>query len=160
MKKLLSLIKVSLNHDMNIFKINGKKQSKFAKVGLPIIITIYIMIVLGVYSFKLLENARVNDLIEKAGGLMKDADTSTINLSMKLEDEMAIVIYSKSEISNYTKTIDELNKKLELCENKIKNNACIKIQSETNNKVNIKEQKLTTFNRYGFAAIEWGGMTY
>ncbi len=27
-------------------------------------------------------------------------------------------------------------------------------------KINIKEQKLETFNRYGFSAIEWGGMVY
>ena len=31
---------------------------------------------------------------------------------------------------------------------------------KVNNKVNIKEQKLETFKRYGFSAIEWGGMTY
>ena len=31
---------------------------------------------------------------------------------------------------------------------------------KVNEKVNIKEQKLPTFNRTGFAAIEWGGMTY
>ncbi len=55
MKSLLSLIKVSLNHDMNIFKINTKKQSKFSKIGLPIIITIYIMIIFGVYSNELIK---------------------------------------------------------------------------------------------------------
>lgn len=31
---------------------------------------------------------------------------------------------------------------------------------KVNNKVNIKEQKLETFKRSGFSAIEWGGMTY
>ena len=31
---------------------------------------------------------------------------------------------------------------------------------KVDNKVDIKEQKLETFNRYGFSAIEWGGMTY
>lgn len=93
----------------------------------------------GVYSFKQDNNARINDLIEKAGGLTKDADTSTINLSKKLEDEMTIIIYSKKEIDNYVKTQNEISKKLELCEIKVKNNACIK---ENNNqtktsKVNI-----------------------
>ena len=57
----------------------------------------------GVYSFKLTDNARVNDLILKAGGLKKDADTSTINLSKKLDDEMTVIVYSKSEINNYLK---------------------------------------------------------
>ncbi len=54
MKKLISLIKVSLNHDMNIFKINSKKQSKLVKVGIPIILTIYIMIISGVYADKMM----------------------------------------------------------------------------------------------------------
>ena len=84
----------------------------------------------GVYSFKQDNNARINDLIEKAGGLTKDADTSTINLSKKLEDEMTVIIYSKKEIDNYVKTQNELSKKLELCETKVKNNACIKEKND------------------------------
>ena len=31
---------------------------------------------------------------------------------------------------------------------------------KVNSKVDIKEQKLTSFNRHGFTAVEWGGMTY
>ena len=31
---------------------------------------------------------------------------------------------------------------------------------KVNSKIDIKEQKLETFNRFGFTAIEWGGMTY
>ena len=54
MKKLISLIKVSLNHDMNIFKINTKKQSSFSKVAIPLFITIYLMILMGFYSDKLI----------------------------------------------------------------------------------------------------------
>ena len=55
MKPLLSLIKVSLNHDMNIFKINTKKQSKFSKVFLPLLLTGYIMIIFGVYANELIK---------------------------------------------------------------------------------------------------------
>ena len=66
----------------------------------------------GVYSFNISENARINDLIYKAGGLKKEADTSIINLSRKLEDEMAVIIYSKKEINDYTKTLEETKKKL------------------------------------------------
>lgn len=90
----------------------------------------------GVYSFKESDNARIINLIEKAGGLLKDADTSTINLAKKIEDEMIIIIYSKSEITNYVKTQDELNKKLEICENKLKNDACIN-NGLNNTKINI-----------------------
>jgi competence protein ComEA len=98
----------------------------------------------GVYSFKESDNARINDLINKAGGLLKDADTSTINLSKRIEDEMIIIVYSKSEITNYVKTQDELRKKLEICENKLKNDACIKESSSTNaSKVNINEASVS-----------------
>ena len=31
---------------------------------------------------------------------------------------------------------------------------------KVNERVNIKEQKLNTFERNGFVAVEWGGMTY
>lgn len=97
----------------------------------------------GVYSFFEKDNARINDLINKAGGLLKDADTSTINLSKKLEDEMIIIVYSKSEVANFSKAQDDLNKKLEICENKLKNDACINVKTETSNKkVNINEASI------------------
>ena len=48
MKKNISLIKVSLNHDMNIFKINTKKQSKINKIALPLVLALYIM---GLFAF-------------------------------------------------------------------------------------------------------------
>lgn len=41
---------------------------------------------------------RVMDIINKAGGLTKNADTSIINLSKKVKDEMVILIYSKQEV--------------------------------------------------------------
>ena len=50
----------------------------------------------GVYE--LTTNNTVMDSINKAGGLTKQSDTSNINLSKKLEDEMVIIVYSKSEI--------------------------------------------------------------
>ena len=55
MKKLFSLIKVSLNHDMNLFKINTKKSSKLSKILLPIILTFYLMFIMGMYSEMLIE---------------------------------------------------------------------------------------------------------
>ena len=90
----------------------------------------------GVYSFKDSDNARVNDLILKAGGLKKGADTSLLNLSKKLEDEMTVIIYSKDEINNIITVEKELEKKLMICEEKLKNDACIG-KSNSNNLVNI-----------------------
>ena len=91
----------------------------------------------GVYSFNKSDNARVNDLILKAGGLRKDADTSLINLSKKLEDEMTIIIYSQKEVNNYLNEKNALKEKLELCELKLKNNACIKENTLDSNKKNL-----------------------
>ena len=51
-----------------------------------------------------------------AGGLKEDADTSIINLSKKVTDEMFIVIYTKDEIKKYkeqTISTEEIQKKIE-----------------------------------------------
>lgn len=50
----------------------------------------------GVYSFT--NGERVIDAIEKSGGLLENADTSVINLSKNLFDEMVIVIYTYDEV--------------------------------------------------------------
>ncbi len=55
MKKIMTLIKVSLNHDMNIFRINTKKQSKLKKILLPLLLVAYLMFLMGIYSYKLME---------------------------------------------------------------------------------------------------------
>lgn len=49
----------------------------------------------GVIELK--EGDRIRDAIEKAGGLTKNSDTSTINLAYKVEDGMKIKIPSKNE---------------------------------------------------------------
>lgn len=51
----------------------------------------------GVYSFK--KDDRIKDIVELAGGFTQDADTKSVNLAMKLKDEMKINIPSKSETS-------------------------------------------------------------
>jgi len=50
----------------------------------------------GVYEMK--DGDRLEDLINKAGGLSPDADSKSLNLAMKLEDQMKIYIPSKDEI--------------------------------------------------------------
>ena len=50
----------------------------------------------GVYE--VYDNARVNDVITLAGGLIEGADTSLINLAKVVTDEMTIIIYSREEI--------------------------------------------------------------
>lgn len=79
----------------------------------------------GVY--KLNENSRVIDAIDKAGGLNKSADTSTINLSKKLEDGNVIIIYTKDKIEEIKKqevVIEYIEKECSCPD--VDNSACIK----------------------------------
>ena len=55
----------------------------------------------GVYE--LTSSDRVEDLIEKAGGILENANMNYINLSKRLSDEMVVIIYSNDEIEDYKK---------------------------------------------------------
>lgn len=95
----------------------------------------------GVYNIKV--GSRVNDLINEAGGLSKNANTRFINLSKRLEDGEVIVIYSNKEINDAKK-----NDKLEVsapcvCE-EVKNDACYN-DNNTNNKTN-NSSKIVNIN--------------
>lgn len=78
----------------------------------------------GVYILD--EGKRVIDVVRKAGGFTINADSSANNLSMKIKDEMVIVIYSKEEINDF-EAVKEAEKIVsESCQNGIVNNdSCI-----------------------------------
>lgn len=108
----------------------------------------------GVYEF--IENDRVIDLIEKAGGLLKESNTSTINLSKTLTDEMLVIIYSNKEIeAAKEKNIKIQYETVEIpckCPDSI-NDACINKETnsnETTKTINInkatKEELMTLPN--------------
>ncbi len=78
----------------------------------------------GVYEMD--ESSRVNDVIKKAGGLKDDADTSLINLSKKVTDEMVITIYTKEEI-------EEQNQTCAPCECPEVNDACVTDEDANSN---------------------------
>ena len=83
----------------------------------------------GIY--KVNKNTRVIDVINLAGGLTEYADTSVINLSKKVLDEMVIIIYSKEEVNNFLETKQQESIKQSICTNdEVINGACI--TTETN----------------------------
>lgn len=81
----------------------------------------------GTYEFNI--DDRISDAIEKSGGLTEKADTSQINLSEKLSDEMLIIIPSVME----EETIDDnfINEKSTTSE------TSTKTSTSTNNNTNI-----------------------
>lgn len=94
----------------------------------------------GVYE--LTEGSRVIDLINLAGGLTKDANTSLINLSKKLEDSMVIIIYSNYEVEN--SNVKEIETVFKIIEKEcncpvIENDGCINTEIEKEDKDNIDE---------------------
>ncbi len=93
----------------------------------------------GVYELK--NGSRVIDVINMAGGLNKNADTSIINLSKKVEDEMAITIYTKEEIKKSEIVCEP-------CECPEISSACTNVQESTSTSTKTndakKEEKTTS----------------
>ena len=77
----------------------------------------------GVYSIE--KGKRVVDAINQAGGLMENANTSLLNLSMLVSDQMVIVVYSNEEINALIETVKKQQTKETLCKDTVSNDACI-----------------------------------
>ena len=95
----------------------------------------------GVYEVD--ENSRVSDVINVSGGLTNEADTSVINLSKNVVDEMVIIIYTKEEINEMKKgstSIKYIEKEC-ICP-KLENDACIedKIDNIPDNEINSNDK--------------------
>ena len=89
----------------------------------------------GIFTLK--EGSRVIDAINMAGGLTKNADTSVLNLSKKLTDEMVIVVYSYYEVKNFEKTKEVENTVRENCKTAyegVENSACITSEKDSTTK--------------------------
>lgn len=71
----------------------------------------------GVYQINKNLDRRVSDVITMAGGFLNDADTSVTNLAKKLFDEMVIIIYSKEEVKEFSKIIEQQEKQNDACMN-------------------------------------------
>ena len=98
----------------------------------------------GIYSLS--SEARIIDVIEKAGGLTKNANTTVINLSKKVKDEMVIIVYSNNEVKNFEKTKEKEQQVQELCIQKdqtaLKNDACIAENITVSSKISINKASL------------------
>lgn len=111
LKKQNSISKDNIGNSNNYFKVDIKGE----------------IIYPGIYDLE--EGSRIIDVINKAGGLTENADTTVINLSKKIKDEMVIVIYSKIEVEDFKKTKEiekqVINKCIQKDEESIINDACI-----------------------------------
>lgn len=89
----------------------------------------------GVYKIE--EGKRIIDAINASGGLTEKSDTSIINLSKKLHDEMLIIVYTFDEIKEYKNKnleMEEINKNMSeklVCPDK-SNDSCINNNSKNN----------------------------
>lgn len=100
----------------------------------------------GVYEVE--EKAKVIDVINIAGGLKENADTSRINLAKTVKDEMVIVVYSKNEIESYINSQNKVEIKTEYiyvekpCEcPTVNNDACLKEEDLSANEIHKEELK-------------------
>lgn len=116
----------------------------------------------GIYELE--NNSRVIDVIKLAGGLTENADTTVINLSKRIEDEMVIIIYSKWQVENWEETQEQEKYLQEQCispkEGQTKNDACIDNTEEfstTSSVININtatKEELMTLTGIGEAKAE------
>ena len=93
----------------------------------------------GVYKIEKRLDRRVSDIITMAGGTLNDADTSVTNLAKKIFDEMVIIIYSKSEVKEFSKVLEKENIENDICKKEC--DSCIEQENTINNSDNTNQNK-------------------
>ena len=109
----------------------------------------------GVYSLE--KGKRVVDAINIAGGLKNEANTSLLNLSRELTDQMVIIVYSNSQISDFVNYQNKQQQEAKICNQDIINDACITnttneeekvpLDNNNNNQEEAKELKVNKVRR-------------
>ena len=92
----------------------------------------------GVYELE--DEKRIADLIKEAGGVTEEADTNSINMAYKLEDEMKVYIPTKTE---ETVNIEETTETHIYTENNNQEKQDINTNSIKNQKININTASQT-----------------
>ncbi len=93
-------------------------------------------------AYKLNVGNRIYDAIRVSGGLTTDADTSLINLSKKLIDEMVIIVHTKDEVIDYFKKEPTIIYKDVPCIcPDYKNDGCVTDESPSENDTKISINK-------------------
>ncbi len=114
----------------------------------------------GIYKLSL--GSRVIDAINMAGGLTTNADTSVLNLSKKLTDEMVILVYSYYEVKNLKQVKETETLTRENCKKgngEFTNDACIDNQNSStiNQKISLNNatiEELMTLSGIGEAKAQ------
>ena len=132
LKILLILLKIYLNNKANLKEEVVEEIEVIEEVNEEIVAEIETFFVdikgavlnPGVYEIE--ANKKVIDVVNLAGGLTDNADTTLINLAKNITDEMVIIIYTKEEVekANTNDTVVKVIDKECVCP-EIKNDACI-----------------------------------
>lgn len=94
-----------VSEEISSYESNNQKENNDKKEDMKVHITGEINNP-GVYQIK--QGDRLVDLVEKAGGLTQKADESKINLAMRLDDEMKIIIPSVDDNSSNEESFDNV----------------------------------------------------
>ena len=121
-----------------------KKRKKIKKKEKTIMVDVKGQVInKGIYKLKI--GSRVIDAINMAGGITDKGDTSVLNLSKKLKDEMVIIVYSYYEVEHFKETKEEETNIQNNCVNGIdgiNNDGCI--SDNSSNSENITTISINT----------------
>lgn len=95
----------------------------------------------GIYTMD--SSSRVIDVIKAAGGLTENANTSVINLSKKITDEMVIIVYSNNEVEDFKKTKELEEQVSSKCKQNdkygLENDACISSEAKLESLISLND---------------------
>lgn len=95
----------------------------------------------GIYTMD--SSSRVIDVIKAAGGLTQNANTSVINLSKKITDEMVIIVYSNNEVEDFKKTKELEEQVSSKCKQNdkygLENDACISSDTKLESLISLND---------------------